>query len=62
MHTIQVAFRLPADIVQRLDRLAEAANAAGGLARATRTSVLVALMERTLPEVEREYALDPLKP
>lgn len=57
MDTVQTAIRVPADLLRRIDHAVKIANRrSGGLSRASRTSVIVALIERALPEVETEFS------
>jgi hypothetical protein len=63
MPTIQTALRIPADTLRRIDRVVDGLNLQrGGLTRASRTSVIIALIERTLPDVEVEQAVETLIP
>jgi hypothetical protein len=54
MPTIQTALRIPADTLRRIDRVVDGLNLQrGGRTRASRTSVILHLLEQALPEVEQ---------
>ena len=54
MPTLQTALRIPADTLRRIDRVVDGLNLQrGGLTRASRTSVILHLLEQALPEVEQ---------
>lgn len=53
--TVQVGFRLPVDLLARVDRYAEKVTAStGGIATASRTDVVCALLTRALDEIEKD--------
>ena len=60
--TEQTAFRLPVELLERIDHIANLATVeSGGLARITRTDVVRVLVSRALASIEAEVGSAPTR-